>query len=429
MSGAPVLTRRLLGWAFVAYAVLCLGSMATMSIGAGLLLGALILDTRGGPDAQAMVHSAIRSADARRLGLAAVALFGALATSLLAGAFFPLIYGEHRSEVYLFTELGKAWYLAWPFVLFAGLQRLSEVQRRRTLQAWLFAFAVFSAIGWVQHFTGWPRPQDIPGMPGRYHATLFLGHHLSVASIVIFPFFVSLGLLASGELKPWGLPRGFVASAAVFGLGTLFLTYSRTLWVALPLGILCFVAWPLVFPPAPARPRWAALAGLGVTATGVLAALWAQPAIRARLTNGMGTTERENLWAANWEFFRARPLTGTGWHHNQEISGYFLMEKFKTTEVFSGHAHNVVLDLLGGTGLLGLAAWIFWMLAVMRPLWPHRLQTSRERALGVALLCAWGVFLINGLTQVNFWEAKVLHQTMWIAAWTLFWSGSRELVR
>ena len=30
------------------------------------------------------------------------------------------------------------------------------------------------------------------------------------------------------------------------------------------------------------------------------------------------------------------------------------------TSVFSGHAHNNLLDLLGGTGLLGAIAWIAW---------------------------------------------------------------------
>ena len=28
----------------------------------------------------------------------------------------------------------------------------------------------------------------------------------------------------------------------------------------------------------------------------------------------------------------------------------------------------------------------------------------------------------GGLTQVNFWESKVLHQIMWVTAWALVWA-------
>jgi hypothetical protein len=40
--------------------------------------------------------------------------------------------------------------------------------------------------------------------------------------------------------------------------------------------------------------------------------------------------------------------------------------------------------------------------------------------LSYGILSALIVFQINGLTQVNFWEAKVQHQLMWMVGWILF---------
>jgi len=94
------------------------------------------------------------------------------------------------------------------------------------------------------------------------------------------------------------------------------------------------------------------------------------------------------------------------------------MDKFHSNDVFSGHAHNNLIDMLGGTGAIGTAAWLFWCAVVL----VITLRAARKNA-GFArgLLCAWIVFHINGLTQVNFWDAKVEHQMAWMLAWTLSW--------
>ena len=47
--------------------------------------------------------------------------------------------------------------------------------------------------------------------------------------------------------------------------------------------------------------------------------------------------------------------------------------------------------------------------------------TRAEPGFAWGLLCAWIVFQLNGLTQVNFWEGKVMHQMMWAVAWSFVW--------
>jgi O-antigen ligase len=295
------------------------------------------------------------------------------------------------------------------------------MKRITVLRAWLGTFVLLSAVGVVQHFTGWPRPQAIPGVPGRFHATLFLGHHLSVASVFIFPFFVLLDFLRqtpsskAAALAPSRadriavFPRWFLLIGAVLGFMTLGLTYSRTLWVALPIGI---ALWALLSAPRKLRvPVVIAIILAAASATQV-------PWVKSRLSAQMGIHTREDLWEANLKMFESRPLTGVGLKHNQELSGYYLMEKYHSSNVFSGHAHNNVLDFLGGTGLIGLLAWIVWWVFIFRwTICPGVRVVGYDLSLG--LLCALVVFQLNGLTQVNFWEAKVQHQLMWAVAWLL----------
>jgi O-antigen ligase len=397
---------------FSLYAVSTLISMAVMSIGAAVVFVALIYGF-GGPRSFAdAVASELKRPEVRQYAIVMAALLGACALSLIVAMIWPLVYGGMGPTIHFVSDIAKGWYLAWPLLLVPGLKRLGHSGRCVVLRSWLVAFGVLSAIGVAQHFTGWPRPQAIPNNPGHFHATLFLGHHLSVASVFIFPFFIALGFLRDRNFAGV-LPRWALGLISVLGAITLFNTYSRTLWLALPIGLLIWLLWSL-----PRRLKIAAAAGFVV----ISAAAFNTPAIRARLDAGVGIINRKRLWAANWEFFTRRPLTGTGWHHNIEISGFYLMDLEKTNHVFSGHAHNNVLDVLGGLGLIGLITWVAWCVVTMSFVWK---LSHRARAFSVAsaLLCAWVVFQLNGVTQVNFWEAKVLHQMMWMVAWSLAWLG------
>ncbi len=407
---------KLLAAAFALYGISTLTSMAGMSIGAGLLAIAIFLYA-GGP---AGLWKQLRAEDqsvVSRVYLGASAFFALVCVlSLVVAAYHPLEYGGRHSEVHVLRDSAKLWYLFWPFVLAAFLRVLPEEARWKALKAWVLAFAAISVIGVIQYFTGFPRAQAIPGNAPYYHAVLFFGHHLSTASIWIFPFFAVLDLAANRESTARiGLPRWFLVVAGVLGATVLFMTFSRTAWVATPVALL---VWVLL------RLRWRAALGVCALIALGLALTFQVPAVRSRLTNSMGTSERFELWRANLDFFKERPITGAGWRHNQELSGYYLMEKQRSEHVFSGHAHNVVLDLLGGTGLLGLWGWIVWMMAATLPLWFAR--ASGHLPLANGFICAWLAFLINGLTQVNFWEAKVEHQLSWVVAWTLVaFSGKR----
>jgi O-antigen ligase len=396
------------------YAACSLVSMAVMSIGIAFALMGLVIGYGGPRRLGDALKNAWNERPFRIYFYLATVLALACFASLVGAKLFPLGYGGHFVEVSFGKDMAKAWYLFWPLPLAVGLLGLGPSHRGWVLRVWLGAFLVLSLIGISQFFTGWPRPQVIPTLEHRFHATLFLGHHLSVASIFIFPFFVAVDLLRSrGRANFFGVSRGFLVAAVLAGGTCLILGYSRALWAALPLGLLAWAVWSL--------PRRWAITSLFTLALIAAAALQTQ-AVRRRLFDDVGVSQRTELWMANLSFFKARPLTGSGWHHNLELSGYYLVEKYPSASfIFTGHAHNNALEMLGGMGLLGLLAWLAWTFGILGLLWPFA-RDPRSMTFARGIVCAWLVFQINGLTQVNFWESKVMHQMAWMVAWSLAWA-------
>ncbi len=408
------------------YAASTLVSMAIMSLGtAAVVVGLAVVAYRSR-------HSSLHSKDERwpsklLIGgwrsYAAWSVLLALACllSLIVARWSP-IDGLDPASVRWGKDLFKLWYFLWPPVLALTLWRLSPRDQGRILRIWLLVFGVISIVGIQQFWTGWPRPQGIPSLPGFFHSTLFLGHHLSVASIWIFPFFVALSALVSPErdglAAHLGLSRRMLLFLVAAGALALFLGFSRMLWLALPAGVMALV----FLKTAPSlRLRYTFFAA------GILAALcvvlFQVPMIRERLIHSIGTTDRFDLWKANWELFLLRPFTGAGWHHNLDLAGQLLRRWSAGQDVFVSHAHNNLIEVLGGTGLMGLAGWLGWNIWLFRLLWQQANDESKLpgwfRELAQGTLAAFVVFHLNGLTQVNFWEGKVQHQLSWMVAWSL----------
>lgn len=342
----------------------------------------------------------------RLFSIATMAVVFSCVISLAAAAAYPVTWQSGVNYPH-FKDIFKVWYLFWPFILVYGISKISSESRAKILNTWIIAFVALSVIGVIQYFTGWPRqvlipfraPEDSP----RYHAVLFLGQHLSVASILIFPYFFALEALVNKNLSSrLKLPKALLAVGVFFGTVTLYFTFSRTLWVALPVGVFVWMILQLK------RKKKILL----VMAASVLALLMYQvPLVRERLTMPHGIPERQILWRANFEFFLKRPLTGVGFGQTISNSAFYIQDTHPTYErPLVSHAHNVFLEVLASTGIIGFASWLFYVGLLIYFSWRRGWK---------GLSAAWIVFLLNGLTQVNFWESKVLHQIMWVAAWSI----------
>jgi len=386
------------------YLASTLVSMASMSIGLLFLVAAIFVAR---PDPHATRAWFYQSSWIRNYLILSGSLFLACVVSLLGATFMPVTIGGVSIHVQWPQDLMKAWYLLLPLLSLVALKSLDEIDRERPIRIWLCTAAVLCVVGFFQHFTGWPRPQLIPfDLHDRFHVTLFLGHHLTVASVFIFPVFFSLDRFWTLRKEKNSFLYGVLF---LFGAIALILTFARSAWVSLPFGVLVWVC--LRFS------RKVLLASVLVVAlvAGVLYMKSEGVRRRIEMSQYIGISERYDLWEANYDFFKMRPLTGLGWRKASDLSGPYLQQKYPDRkEVFAGHAHNNFIEMASSTGLFGLAAWLGWCGYIFFSLLRLARKTKAPGAGG--LVAAWAAFHVNGLTQVNFWEGKVIHQLMWATA-------------
>ena len=220
------------------YAVLSLTSMALMSLGVGALLFCILSERGALPRFWSDTKKLLSHPPLKNYLKISLLFMSACLLSLLSAKLFPLRFNEKGITVKWASDLSKLYYFILPMVLALGWSRLPNSHQAKVLKIWIYCFGLLSWLGVVQFFTGWPRSQPSP-LVGYYHTVLLLGHHLSVASIWIFPFFCLMDAIRHKELLNWiGMRHTLALFFLTGGAFTLFFTYSRTLWVAMPIGIL-----------------------------------------------------------------------------------------------------------------------------------------------------------------------------------------------
>jgi O-antigen ligase len=343
------------------------------------------------------------------------------AGSLLRAHFTDLEFMGMRPRINLAKDLSKLWHLWFPMVLASLFMRAGARGQKIATRAWLSGAVLAALLGVAQHYMPIIKPMPIPdpGLQHRYHATGLAGFHLSYASIMVFPTMVALSAVASFIKRRHLLWT--ILSAVVFFVAMLsgIYTYSKIYWVALPAAMIAVIIMRLR-----GATRAVAITSILVAAT----ALAFHPAVKQRF-GGIGTiNDRLMLWDANLAMVKAYPLLGVGWHHNSELSGaYYRSEGIRAlyshinVQAFESHAHNNALDQWSSTGTLGLLAFLWWNAVVL--LLAAKLAssggTAMARMIGVGLLAGWIGFHINGVTQTNFWDSKVMHQMAWVVALSL----------
>ena len=224
-----------------------------------------------------------------------------------------------------------------------------------------------------------------------------LGNHNYVAAILA-------ATLALAVARPWR-PTWWMGAAGIIGLG-LLTTLSRGGWLVA--GIVLVVLAAL------RRDRVTvavvgALAVLGALAVGAL--VWIRPEGRALgEVLSPATGARTQLWSAAWDMWRSQPLLGVGVTRFPEL----LPETITADRLPYQHAHNLVLESLATTGVVGAIVYVgYWAGAVVRVL---RLDdvTMRWR-LGLPMLALFLHAQIDSLNYLLVYEV-VLATLIGVAA-------------
>ncbi|MEO6801280.1 MAG: O-antigen ligase family protein [Rhodanobacter sp.] len=311
---------------------------------------------------------------------------------------------------------GKSWSTVASLLRFVplGLYACFAIRRERKLHALYVAVAAVLALwcadAWLQAFTGWslgghPEAERVSGIFGADN--LKLGPTLAVLS----PFALWTAR------QHWGR-RGLLL-ASVLVLGPVLLAGSRSAWLCYALVLLSF-GW------REAGSAWRFVLGCVVAAVilGLAGGIaWkTSPRFQDRMARTLlvlhGTNQsidtalsgRLDIWNASVAMIAAHPVNGVGvrgfryaYPHYAPANDHFVVSG-EACGIGEGacHPHQLVLEILTGTGALGLLLWLAAAAWAWRA-WRRVGEAARARAFPVTL--ALGVMLFPLNSHLAFYSA------------------------
>lgn len=236
---------------------------------------------------------------------------------------------------------------------------------------------------------GIPRIRSVFGSPNNLG--LFLGRVIPVAGAIV----------ALGRRQP---RRSLYALALLPMIAAALLSFSRgALVFGLPAALIVILMfWG-------GRRAAVALAALGALGTAALAALANNPRFANLFSISSGTGFfRINVWRSAWAMFVDHPWLGVGLDNFLYAYRGRYIQPEAWQEPNLPHAHNIFLDALTRTGLLGLFALLAILISffkltfdILRPRAPAPLHDLCPLAIG--LLATMINTLAHGLVDTGYW--------------------------
>lgn len=299
----------------------------------------------------------------------------------------------------------------------------------------LWATIVFFAYGLLQHMTGYNLlsvekilAEEHRMANGRYRIFGFYGHPLSLAGAALV--WLSLAL--------WGLRHTWLKSSSFAGLNlsawaliavlqslNVLMSGGRTALVVAALFWGLLVAWfawhllrhKLLSTWFERQPRLAVLSlvlvFVGVIAVAGLGLRTLAPDLNPRGVGG-GTLgqgplgDRPFFWQTYLAMWRESPWLGQGYfavEHGLRTEFYFREGLAELRDKFN--AHNIYLEVLGISGLIGLFAYLIILVLLFLNLKFLAGSSDERRGILYALLIALFANLLHGLTQNTFFDSAV----------------------
>ena len=345
-----------------------------------------------------------------------------LAAFLLAVA-LSLIFG--RTDAVRFGTAVSLWPLVMFYVAYHGTRR--ETRRLSLWMDVLVAVGLLRAVySLVQHFTGIDWFNTALGGPAKAHRHMLAGEaqrwvavgrydrHSNHAFAVVF--FLSLALAQAlgriGQGASWRELALRWGAVLLFG-AELVVTYVRAAWMGAAIGVLVLGA---------IRGRRTLIALLVAGAVVFGAASAASPSIRAKLLTTFDPQYKANqhrvfLWNRSLEMVGDHPVFGIGWGNYQAVCPEYI-DKVDPDFPFKFRSHNLFLNLLAETGMVGLGAflwlWVAIFLGLIRRVRAHRPGSLDHRLLTGVLVGMTG-FLVGSITTDAFLNGDVAF-VLWFLA-------------
>jgi len=252
------------------------------------------------------------------------------------------------------------------------------------------------------------------GIPPPPHASGLLTHHSAFGLSMVYLFYLVLPQL-SQEHSP--RRRLFLLGSCLLCLLAVLCSFSRGALLAW-----CVSFFTVLLSSKKIASRKILLVFLFASLT--ISSLLSAP-LKERFTQWDRSkfTDRIELLSFAWDEFKAHPFLGHGF-------GRFALELEKYPERKAragnqGHSHNIYLDLLAGSGMLGFFTFCWFLVVGFRYLLRKRKQ-QKDSVWNCAIWGVWVSFLCGGLFDEYFLWSQILIPTMVLLGLTFDWPSKQK---
>ncbi len=328
-----------------------------------------------------------------------------------------------------FERMGGAYYLAHLAMLYFYVQAVAQAGGKY-LKWFLDLFIISSVFLTLNAFSGWfggPVLALDPSLPERASSTF--GNPIFFASYLIFPMFLSAYLALAVE-KKW--PRAWYWLAAALMLGGIYISGTRGAAAGLAVGLfIAAVAYLLlVREPKVRKYGLAAVIGVIALAIGFFAAGRNAPEktvfYRFSHFNDENTQSRLLQWKIAFKGFTDRPLLGTGPENYYVVfDEHFDPQLYKYDRSWFDKPHNYLLEILTGTGIFGLGAYLAIFALSAFALWRAYKAELLSLAEASVLFAALVAYQVQNLTVFDTVSASMAFYLFTGLAAYLWQAGDR----
>lgn len=292
----------------------------------------------------------------------------------------------------------------------------------------LYQFAFGIGPEWFALPGGYVRASGLFRQPNPYAG--FLGLTLPVAVSLMFWSWTRVLGDSRTRLGAWVVAAGLSGAAALIAAGIL-VSWSRGAWVGVALSLVVVIAL---------RSRVAALAAASIALVAAVVvgpgARWLPASMAARFQElptflgladvlrqpvtdeNFAIVERVAHWAAALRMWESSPWLGVGPGSYAAAYPFFRLPLW---EQALGHAHNIYLNVLAESGVIGLLAFaafwlsvVIWLARVLRT--PAAAETPWAHSLALGVLGMLVYLAAHSFFDNLFVQGIYLQAALWLAA-------------
>lgn len=327
-----------------------------------------------------------------------------------------LTYDSLRARYEMVSDLG------FYFMILAWVD--SQERFRKVSMVLLCSTAVTLGFAIIQELAGgftplwfYLNPVIDSFQPWNGRAASFMNHPNSLAAYLnmILPFSLACYVVGKGKWRKLGgclVWIGFAVLLSSQSIGGIVAFGS-----VLVLAIFCFVQ--------NRNRRLLLLVGICGLALGFyIARETLNPAHAGDSVIGYDAATRFVLWSTSLDLFVHSPITGIGWGNFPTFYGSYVNISWIAAGIYN--VHNIYLQLLSETGILGFVAFLRLVFVAAREAWRRwrGLESRLGRSLGFGVLGAILTLLVQGLVDSQF--TAQMEALFWTLLALLAASGSVE---